>query len=88
MNLSGKIPDIRALRTAIEISQEELANQLGVTTGTVRRWEKGYMPSRMARNFLVAWLRLDPVIRKLVATMEPDALLAALGDLAEPVLAP
>lgn len=34
---------MRAMRVAMELSQSELAEELGVTTSTVWRWENGYM---------------------------------------------
>jgi len=45
-----------AIRQQLDVSQEDLARQLGVSFATVNRWEKGYnIPSRLARAQLNAF---------------------------------
>lgn len=43
--------DIKAIREEFRLTQEQLAQKLGVTTFTVRRWEKGISkPSPLAQK--------------------------------------
>jgi DNA-binding transcriptional regulator YiaG len=45
---------IRTLRTALGLTQEELARQIDVSLATVQRWETDkVVPSRLARKELV-----------------------------------
>ena len=45
------IMDIKAIRQKLQLTQEQLASKLGVTTFTVRRWEKGKTkPSPLSRK--------------------------------------
>jgi len=45
---------IRALRRELSMTQEELAHELGITVGTVNRWENGrFRPSKLARATIV-----------------------------------
>jgi len=49
-----KSEDIKKLRQALNLSQEKFARELGVTTGTVLRWELGRTsPSPLAQEKLV-----------------------------------
>lgn len=42
---------VKAVRTALNISQEELAHALGVSFATVNRWENGKTnPSKLAQR--------------------------------------
>ena len=42
---------IRDLRHNLRMTQEELAQTLGITVATVNRWENGHAkPSKLARN--------------------------------------
>src|SRR5262249_1761273 len=41
---------VRALRQELKMTQEEFAHELGITVGTVNRWENGrFRPSKLAR---------------------------------------
>lgn len=41
---------VREIRGQLELSQEDLARELGVSYATVNRWENGqYKPSKMAK---------------------------------------
>jgi DNA-binding transcriptional regulator YiaG len=45
---------VRALRRELKMTQEEFAHELGITVGTVNRWENGrFQPSKLARATLV-----------------------------------
>lgn len=44
---------VRALRRELKVTQEEFAHELGITVGTVNRWENGrFRPSKLARATL------------------------------------
>ena len=46
--------DVKALRLKLGFTQEQLAQQLGVSWGTVARWEAGRSkPSRLALKAIV-----------------------------------
>ena len=45
---------VRALRHELKMTQEEFAHELGITVGTVNRWENGrFRPSKLARATLL-----------------------------------
>ncbi len=45
---------VRALRRELKMTQEEFAHELGITVGTVNRWENGrFRPSKLARVTLL-----------------------------------
>jgi DNA-binding transcriptional regulator YiaG len=45
---------VRALRCELKLTQEEFAHELGITVGTVNRWENGrFRPSKLARAMLI-----------------------------------
>jgi DNA-binding transcriptional regulator YiaG len=47
---------VKAVRTALNLSQEELAHAIGVSFATVNRWENGKTkPSKMALTLLRAF---------------------------------
>ena len=44
---------VRTLRRELKMTQEELAHELGITVGTVNRWENGrFRPSKLARAMI------------------------------------
>lgn len=44
---------VKALRRELKMTQEEFAHELGITVGTVNRWENGrFRPSKLARATL------------------------------------
>lgn len=49
---------IRRLRQKLGLTQEELAHELGITVGTVNRWENGrFRPSKLARSTILEFAR-------------------------------
>jgi len=45
---------VRHLRRELKMTQEEFAHELGITVGTVNRWENGrFRPSKLARATLL-----------------------------------
>jgi len=49
---------IRRLRSKLAMTQEELAHALGITVGTVNRWENGrFRPSKLARSTITEFAR-------------------------------
>ena len=45
---------VRTLRRELKMTQEEFAHELGITVGTVNRWENGrFRPSKLARATLL-----------------------------------
>ncbi len=49
---------IRQLRRQIGMTQEEFAHALGITVGTVNRWENGrFKPSKLARATILEFAR-------------------------------
>jgi DNA-binding transcriptional regulator YiaG len=53
---------IRYMRRQLGMTQEELAQALGITVGTVSRWEKGrFRPSRLARSLILQFARAHNV---------------------------
>jgi DNA-binding transcriptional regulator YiaG len=53
---------IRYMRQQLGMTQEELAQALGITVGTVSRWEKGrFRPSRLARALILEFARTHNV---------------------------
>ena len=49
---------VRRLRSKLGLTQEELAHELGITVGTVNRWENGrFRPSKLARSTIVEFAK-------------------------------
>jgi transcriptional regulator with XRE-family HTH domain len=47
-------PIIRDIRNQLGLTQQDLAGQLGITSSTINRWERGHAkPSKLARESLV-----------------------------------
>jgi putative transcriptional regulator len=45
---------VRSLRHELKMTQEEFAYELGITLGTVNRWENGHFrPSKLSRAVLL-----------------------------------
>jgi putative transcriptional regulator len=63
------VPNVRAIRTRLQMTQEAFAKAIGVPVATVRNWEQ----SRTG---------MDPAVRSLlrVVEREPEAALRALAD--------
>ncbi|MFL5251818.1 MAG: helix-turn-helix domain-containing protein [Rhodopila sp.] len=63
------VPNLRAIRTRLQMTQEVFAKAIGVPVATVRNWEQ----SRTG---------MDPAVRSLlrIVEREPEAALRALAD--------
>jgi len=63
------VPNVRAIRTRLQMTQEAFAKAIGVPVATVRNWEQ----SRT---------NMDPAVQSLlrVVEREPDAALRALAE--------
>ena len=49
---------VRQLRRQLGMTQEEFAHALGITVGTVNRWENGrFRPSKLARATIMEFAR-------------------------------
>lgn len=61
---------VRTLRRELKMTQEEFAHELGITVGTVNRWENGrFRPSKLARATLLEFAErhgrsLDDIAKK------------------------
>jgi putative transcriptional regulator len=62
-----RVPNVRALRRSMKLSQEEFARRFGLPLGTVRDWEQGaHRPDRAAQVLLTVIARNpEAVIRAL-----------------------
>ena len=59
---------VRALRRELKMTQEEFAHELGITVGTVNRWENGrFRPSKLARATLVEFASKHGVSLEILA---------------------
>jgi putative transcriptional regulator len=63
------VPNVRAIRTRLQMTQQEFARAINVPVATVRNWEQ----SRTS---------MDPAVRSLLRVLErePDAALRALAQ--------
>lgn len=50
---------LRELRRNLNLTQEDLAHQIGVRVSTANRWEHGVTPSRLARRALAEFARAN-----------------------------
>jgi len=64
---------VRYMRQQLGMTQEELAQALGITVGTVSRWEKGrFRPSRLARALILEFARTHNVVLPLRVVGRPS----------------
>jgi putative transcriptional regulator len=69
-----RIPQVKVVRRALGLSQDEFARRFHIPVGTLRDWEQGRkVPDQAARSYL-----------RVIAT-DPDAVRFALGALPKPV---
>jgi putative transcriptional regulator len=58
MGTDSFLDQVKAVRAALNLSQEELAHALGVSFATVNRWENGKTsPSRLAKRQFVSFCK-------------------------------
>ena len=68
----GKV-DVRAIREAAGLSQEEFALQFGLELATLRNWEQGRSePDTAARNFLTTISHNPDAVRRALVDEEPS----------------
>ncbi|HVN87929.1 MAG TPA: helix-turn-helix transcriptional regulator [Candidatus Binatia bacterium] len=54
---------VRELRAKLRMTQEEFAHALGLTVGTINRWEnRRFRPSKLARAMIVEFARQRGVL--------------------------
>jgi DNA-binding transcriptional regulator YiaG len=70
---------VRRLRSKLGLTQEELAHELGITVGTVNRWENGrFRPSKLARSTILEFAKKHGV------SLEDELTSAATSQVARP----
>jgi putative transcriptional regulator len=52
--------EIRSLRNRLNLSQEKFANQLGISTGTLKNWEQGRRKPTGPANVLLKMVDKNP----------------------------
>lgn len=61
----GRIPDTKAIRTALRLTQHEFAATFQLSLATVRDWEQGrYQPDQAARTLLRVIAREPKVVKR------------------------
>jgi putative transcriptional regulator len=66
-----RVPQVKIIRQALGLSQEEFAQRFGIPIGTLRDWEQGRAePDQAARSYLKVIARRPDVVRK---ALEPAA---------------
>src|SRR5262245_28753270 len=53
-NMQDVSTTLRAIRVKLNLTQQQLAEQLGVSFATVNRWEGGTTPQKAAREVIAA----------------------------------
>ena len=65
---------VRTLRRELKMTQEELAHELGITVGTVNRWENGrFRPSKLARAMITEFAHRHGLSMDAAARHEEDS---------------
>lgn len=60
-----RMPQVKVIRRALELSQEEFAECFGIPVGTLRDWEQGRVePDQAARSYLKVIARDPDAVRK------------------------
>src|SRR3990167_5838781 len=54
-HLSYNLSMVKNLRLKLGLSQEELANEIGISYRTIQRLEAGYRTSALARKAIIQW---------------------------------
>jgi len=58
MGAKSFLDEVKAVRSALNITQEELAHALGVSFATVNRWENGKTsPSKLAQRQFISFCK-------------------------------
>ncbi len=60
-----RVPDVKAIRQQLNLSQREFANQFHLSLSAIRDWEQGrFQPDQAARTLLKVIARIPDEIRK------------------------
>ncbi len=63
-----RVPDVKAIRKRLNLSQREFAHQFHLSLSAVRDWEQGrFQPDQAARTLLKVIARIPDEIRKALA---------------------
>lgn len=63
-----RVPDTKAIRKQLNLSQREFANQFHLSLSAIRDWEQGrFQPDQAARTLLRVIARIPNEIRKALA---------------------
>jgi putative transcriptional regulator len=60
-----RVPQVKVIRQALNLSQQEFAEVFGIPIGTLRDWEQGlHPPDQAARSYLKVIARDPDAVRK------------------------
>jgi len=63
-----RVPDVKAIRKQLNLSQREFAQQFHLSLSAIRDWEQGrFQPDQAARTLLKVIARIPDEIRKALA---------------------
>lgn len=68
LNEFERVPDVKAIRQHLNLSQREFARQFHLSLSSIRDWEQGrFQPDQAARTLLKVIARIPDEIRKALA---------------------
>jgi putative transcriptional regulator len=70
-----RVPQVKVMRRALGLTQEEFSARFRIPLGTLRDWEQGKSePDQAARAYLTVIARDPEAVRKALATPRPRSL--------------